>query len=232
MYQRMSVAELDAELSEYAEDLASKWWWFLGFGIISVLIGLWILFWTDWREDPDAVVLFFGIVLLVWGAFRLISGFVWYGEGKWWLMLSGAFGIALGIATLVWPDPTLLVVASLIALWLFVTGALNIIAGLFQKREPRWAYVVWGVVGLFLGVWAWNREVVTLLAVIFFIGLGFLLSGIMEIIVSFQVKSLPQAYQKARDEAYTQLNTLADLHAKGVLTDEEYAREKAKVLIG
>ena len=232
MYQRMSVAELDAELSEYVEDLASKWWWFLGFGIVSVLIGLWILFWTDWREDPDAVVLFFGIVLIVWGGFRFIGGLVWYGNGKWWLMLSGALGIGLGIATLVWPDPTLLVVASLVALWLIVTGALNIIAGLFQKREPRWWYVVWGAVALFLGIWAWNREVATLLAVIFFIGLGFLLSGIMEIIISFQVKHLPEAYQQARDDAYTQLNTLADLHAKGVLTDEEYAREKAKVLIG
>ena len=232
MYQRMSVAELDAELSEYVEDLAARWWWFLGFGIVSVLLGMWIIFWTDWRDDVDAVVLFYGIALIVWGVFRLIGGFVWFGGGRWWLLLSGLVAIGLGIATFVWEDKTLLVIAGLVALWLMITGALNIIAGLFQKREPRWAYVVWGGLALLLGIWAWNHEALTLLVVIFAIGLGFLLSGIMEIVVAFQVKNMPQHYQQARDEAYTQLNTLADLHAKGVLTDEEYAREKAKVLIG
>ncbi len=232
MYQRMSLAELDAELSEYVEDLAAKWWWFLGFGMVSLLLGLWMLFWTDWRDDVDAVVSFYAIALLVWGTLRIIGGFVWYGEGKWWLMLSGGIAIALGIATLVWPDKSLLVVAGLVALWLMVSGAINIIAGLFQKREPRWVFVVWGGLALLLGIWAWNHEVLTLLVVIFAIGLGFLLSGIMEIVVAFQVKQLPENYRKARDEAYTQLNTLADLHAKGVLTDEDYARERAKVLIG
>lgn len=232
MYQRMSLAELDAELSEYVEDLAAKWWWFLGFGIVSLLLGMWILFWTDWRDDVDSVVLFYGIALLVWGTFRLVGGFVWYGDGKWWLMLSGAVAIGLGIATFAWSDKTLLVVAGLVALWLMISGALNVIAGLFQKREPRWLFVVWGSLSLLLGIWAWNHEELTLLVVIFAIGLGFLLSGVMEIIASFQIKNLPENYQKARDEAYTQLNTLADLHAKGVLTDEEYARERAKVLIG
>lgn len=232
MYQRMSLAELDAELSEYAEDLAAKWWWFLGFGIVSLSLGMWMLFWTDWRDDVDAVVLFYGIALLVWGTFRLIGGFVWYGDGKWWLMLSGGIAIGLGIATFVWPDKSLLVVAGLVALWLMISGATNIIAGLFQKREPRWVFVVWGGLALLLGIWAWNHEVMTLLVVIFAIGLGFLLSGVMEIVAAFQIKQLPENYQKARDEAYAQLNTLADLHAKGVLTDEEYARERAKVLIG
>lgn len=232
MYQRMSLSQLDAELTEYTEDLAARWWWFLGFGIVSVVIGLWMLFWTDWRDDIDAVVLFYGIVLIVWGAFRLIEGFVWYGDGKWWLLLSGAISIALGIATFAWPEKTLLVIAGLVALWLMVTGALNIITGLFQKREPRWVFVVWGVLSLLLGIWAWNREEATLLAIIFAVGLGFLLSGVMEIIAAFQVKSLPDAYRKARDDAYKQLDTLSDLHAKGVLTDEEYARERAQVIIG
>ncbi len=232
MYPRMSVAELDAELSEYVNDLAAKWWWFLGFGIISTLLGLWILFWADWREDPDAVVLFYGIILLVSGAFRLIAGFVWHGDGRWALLLAGGAAIALGIATLVWPDPTLLVVAALVALWLIVTGVLNIVAGLFQKREPRWAFILWGVLALLLGIWAWNHEVLTLFTVIFAVGLGFLLSGVMEIFAAFQVKNLPDAYEKAKTDAYNQLNTLSDLHAKGVLTDEEYNRERAKVLIG
>jgi hypothetical protein len=92
--------------------------------------------------------------------------------------------------------------------------------------------VVWGGLALLLGIWAWNHEEQTLLVIIFAIGLGFLLSGIMEIVASFQIKQLPENYRIARDEAYAKLNTLADLHAKGVLTDEEYARERAKVLIG
>ena len=73
MYPTQSLAELDAELSEYVNDLASKWWWFLGFGIVSTLFGLWILFWHDW--GAESVVIFFGIFLIVWGAFRLFGSF-------------------------------------------------------------------------------------------------------------------------------------------------------------
>ncbi len=230
MYPTQSLAELDAELSEYAHDLASKWWWFLGFGIVSTLFGLWILFWHDW--DADSVRIFFGIFLLVWGAFRLFGSFAYYGDGKWWLMLSGAVGIAVGIATFVWPDPTLKVIAGFVALWLIVAGTLNIIGGLFQKKEPRWVLVLWGVVALMLGIWLWNHQEATLFTIIFAMGLGALMFGVLEIFAAFQIKHLPETYAKARSEAYAQLNTLADLHAKGVLTDEEYAREKAKVMIG
>jgi uncharacterized membrane protein HdeD (DUF308 family) len=207
LYPTQSLAELDAELSEYAHDLASKWWWFLGFGIVSTLFGLWILFWHDW--DADSVRIFFGIFLLVWGTFRLFGSFAYYGDGKWWLMLSGAVGIAVGIA-----------------------GTLNIIGGLFQKKEPRWVLVLWGVVALMLGIWLWNHQEATLFTIIFAMGLGALMFGVLEIFAAFQIKHLPETYAKARSEAYAQLNTLADLHAKGVLTDEEYAREKAKVMIG
>lgn len=92
--------------------------------------------------------------------------------------------------------------------------------------------VIWGVLALLLGIWLWNHEAATLFVIIFAMGLGALMFGILEIIAAFQVKNLPEHYEQARAEAYEQLNTLADLHAKGVLTDEEYAREKAKVLIG
>jgi uncharacterized membrane protein HdeD (DUF308 family) len=226
----MSVAEIDAELTEYVNELASRWWWFLGFGAVSTLFGLWLLFWHDW--DEESVVTFFGIFLVVWGALRLLAGFLWHGDGKWALMATGLVGVGLGIATFAWPDPTLKVIAGLVALWLMVSGALNIIGGLFQKREPRWLLVLWGGLALALGIWAWNHEVATLFTVIFAMGLGFLLSGIMEIVAAFQIKGLPDEYEKAKTETYDKMNTLADLHAKGVLTDEEYAREKAKLLIG
>jgi uncharacterized membrane protein HdeD (DUF308 family) len=226
----MSLAELDAGLTEYVDDVASRWWWFLTFGIASVAFSLWMLFWNDW--DQDSVILFFGIGLLVWGAFRLFASFFWYGDGKWWLMLSGAATIGLGIAVFAWPEPTLELIAGIVALWLLVSGTLNIIAGLFNKREPRWLLVIWGGLALFLGIWAWNHEVATLFTIVFAIGLGFLMSGIMEIFASFQIKGLPEDYANARDDLYQQLNTLADLHAKGVLTDAEYAKEKAKVMVG
>ena len=230
MYERMSIAELDAELTESVDELSSKWWWFLTFGIVSVLFSFWILFWHEWSED--SLRIFFGVFLLVWGVFRLVEGYSYFGDGRWWLMLSGAIGIGLGIAAFVWPDPTLKVVAGLTALWLIVSGTLNIIGGLFQKREPRWILVLWGVLALMVGIWAWNHEQQTLVLIIFAMGIGALMFGILEIIAAFQIKGLRADYEKARTELFSQLNTLGDLHAKGAITDEEYAREKAKILIG
>ncbi len=229
MYDKMSLAELDAELGEYVDDLASKWWWFLVGGIVSVLFALWILFWHDWSED--SVKIFLGVFLLVWGSFRLATSFAYYGDARWWLMLSGAAGIGFGIAAFLWPT-SLVVLANIVALWLIVSGVLNVIAGLMRAREPRWLFVFWGVLAGLIGIWLLGNEALTLVTIIFFIGISALLFGTMEIIASFQIRGLRKDYERARTQVYDQLNTLADLHAKGVLTDEDYAREKAKIFIG
>ncbi|MCH8899302.1 MAG: DUF308 domain-containing protein [Acidobacteria bacterium] len=229
MYERMSLAELDAELGEYVDDLASKWWWFLVGGIVSVLFALWILFWHDWSED--SVKIFLGMFLLVWGGFRLATSFAYYGDARWWLMLSGVAGIGFGIAAFLWPT-SLVVLANIVALWLIVSGVLTVIAGLMRAREPRWLFVLWGVLAGLIGIWLLGNEALTLVTIIFFIGISALLFGTMEIIASFQIKGLRKDYERARTQVYDQLNTLADLHAKGVLTDEDYAKEKATIFIG
>ena len=117
-------------------------------------------------------------------------------------------------------------------MWLIVSGVLNVIAGLMRAREPRWLFVLWGVLAGLIGIWLLGNEALTLVTIIFFIGISALLFGTMEIIASFQIKGLRKDYERARTQVYDQLNTLADLHAKGVLTDEEYAKEKATIFIG
>ena len=45
-----------------------------------------------------------------------------------------------------------------------------------------------------------------------------------------QAAAPPPAPAPAEDDATTQLQNLANLHAQGVLTDEEFAASKAKIL--
>jgi len=45
-----------------------------------------------------------------------------------------------------------------------------------------------------------------------------------------QAAAPPPAAAPAEDDATTQLQILANLHAQGVLTDEEFAASKAKIL--
>jgi len=45
-----------------------------------------------------------------------------------------------------------------------------------------------------------------------------------------QAAAPPPAAAPAEDDATTQLQNLANLHAQGVLTDEEFAAGKAKIL--
>jgi hypothetical protein len=40
----------------------------------------------------------------------------------------------------------------------------------------------------------------------------------------------PAAPAPAADDSYAQLEQLADLHAKGILTDEEFAAKKSQIL--
>ena len=46
----------------------------------------------------------------------------------------------------------------------------------------------------------------------------------------YQQAAPPPAAAPAEDDATTQLQNLANLHAQGVLTDEEFAASKAKIL--
>jgi uncharacterized membrane protein HdeD (DUF308 family) len=89
--------------------------------------------------------------------------FPWYA-----VLITGALGVAFGLAVLIWPEASLRIMAALAGVWLLVSGLARIIGALV----PSGGSVVWrvlsGVVGIVVLVAGLIclRDVVTRLAVL------------------------------------------------------------------
>jgi uncharacterized membrane protein HdeD (DUF308 family) len=110
---------------------------------------------------------------------------------SWGLVLVwGLLTIALGVALLVWPARTLLVVAVLLGIWLMITGVIQLIAafGPGLTGGTRALFLVSAVLSLIIGVILVNNVVgedlgqakaLALLSLL--IGVGWLIEGISEL---------------------------------------------------
>jgi uncharacterized membrane protein HdeD (DUF308 family) len=82
-------------------------------------------------------------LVLMWGAFAFVDGASGLSaaivgrdiEGRGWLALYGALGIAAGIVTFVWPSMTALALLFVIAAWAFAIGVLHIAIAATYRKE-------------------------------------------------------------------------------------------------
>lgn len=100
------------------------------------------------------------------------------------LVTTAVLGIVLGVIALVWPGPTLLVVAILFGVSLIVTGAYRLAIAFFASAAPGGVRVFYGVVGaiiLVAGIICLfdPAESLVLLAVV--IGVGWIFQGVHDL---------------------------------------------------
>lgn len=95
-------------------------------------------------------------------------------------MASAVIGIILGIIALVWPGPTLLVVAWLFGVALVVAGLFRIFyafGGTEQSSGSRWLMGLFGVLEVVAGILCLLHPVSTLVFIAIFIGIGWIFEG-------------------------------------------------------
>jgi uncharacterized membrane protein HdeD (DUF308 family) len=183
---------------EQIDNVSRGWWALLLAGIVSVVAGGLILS-IDWSVSDLAV--FLGVLLIVRGVFTMFSIPV-DGAMRTWAVVIGLLEALLGVAVLVWPDPTLLVVAFFIGWWVLFGGIMTI-AGSISGRGviPYWGWLLaLGILETVLGFWLLSRPGLTLVATVFAIGIWAIVYGVMQIALSIEIKHLPtRADQVARD---------------------------------
>jgi uncharacterized membrane protein HdeD (DUF308 family) len=170
------------------------WWVPLIWGIVGVLFGLMTLFWPG--RTLFILIYLFGIFLIVDGIMAAVTAFQERElSSAWWVLLAaGIIGIILGIAILVWPRITALVLLYLVAMWAIITGIFEVAAGFgMQRPESRgWGIVVAGILSIILGIVLFAvSPVVGLLSIAWVIGLYAIIYGIVLIARSFQLRSRP-----------------------------------------
>jgi uncharacterized membrane protein HdeD (DUF308 family) len=180
---------------ETINTVSRGWWVLLLSGIASLVAGGIILF-TDWTISQ--LVTFVGLLFIFRGV--LTAGCLPVeGSRRGWAVAVGLLEVGVGIAVFTWPGPTLLVLALMIGWWVLFSGIMTT-AGAIAGRDflPYWGLMLaYGVIQTLFSFWLIARPDVTLFATVLAIGLWTMVAGVVQTILSFELKNLPRRFDTA-----------------------------------
>ncbi len=184
-----------------AQDIARNWWVLLLNGALLVVAGF-LIFSIHWTISSLAT--FIGALFIFQGVMEALTTGI-DSRVRRANVVTGLLSIATGVLIIVWPSPGLLAVAIILGAWLVVMGTITL-TGAFAARRiipDWWLLVLLGLAEVALGVLALANPGATLAALITVGGIWAVAIGVMRIILSFQVRRLPDEVDKAFDVAST-----------------------------
>jgi uncharacterized membrane protein HdeD (DUF308 family) len=172
-----------------AQEIARNWWVLLLNGALLIVAGF-LIFSIDWTIRSLAT--FLGVLFIVQGvAEALTTGIdVRVRRAN---VVTGLLSIAAGAVVIIWPGPGLLALGIILGAWLIVMGTIAI-AGAFAARSilsDWWLLLLLGIAEVALGVLALANPGATLAAIVTVGGIWAVAIGVLRIVLSFQVKRLP-----------------------------------------
>jgi uncharacterized membrane protein HdeD (DUF308 family) len=112
---------------------------------------------------------------------------------NWWLMiLRGLAAIAFGILIFARPGISLQVLVYLFGVYVLVEGILGVsLAVQGRSTIDSWGVLLlWGLLGIAVGVLAFVRPDITALALLFYIALWAIATGVLEIAVAIRLREV------------------------------------------
>ncbi|MBZ5713798.1 HdeD family acid-resistance protein [Nannocystis pusilla] len=174
------------------ESLSMAWWSLLLRGIVALVFGCLAL--AAPGVTLTALVLWFGVFVLIDGAFLIAGAFAGRKEHEhWWLMLiEGLCGIVFGLLALRVPGITTLVLLMYIAAFAVITGVLRVVMAVRLRREieGEWWLGLSGLAGVLFGVLMLMAPGAGALAMMIYIGVWALFVGFSLIFLSFRVRRI------------------------------------------
>lgn len=173
-------------------ELGKKWWLVLVLGALSIVIGVMAL--NNPVSATATLIMFFGIWLFVSGIgtiVRAISNDT-EGSGKALMLISGVLSVILAV---IFFNGGIINKVELAAIFMGITfifrGMAELVAGLSSKGESGRGWAIFmGIITLLAGIITINNPVASLVTVTQIIAIFLIFSGVMEIVSSFQLRSL------------------------------------------
>ena len=175
-------------------DVFKKLWWFtLLRGIIFLFLAFYVF-----RHPVNTLI---GITIYV-GASLLLTGmiltFVSFASRashpNWgWKLAGGLIDIVFGFVLLSNPALTAATLPFVVGFWIIVSGIIWFVEAFQGKKEeiPNWwLSLVAGTLSVIIGYAIMNNMLVGAIAITIWIGVGFTIAGIMNILVGFKLKSI------------------------------------------
>ena len=176
-----------------SEQLASNWTTLLLNGIVLVIAGV-LIFSIDW--SVRSLSTFIGALFILEGVWAILTVGI---ANRTANLITGVLSAAAGVAIIVWPSPSLIVLGIFLGSWLIVLGTITI-SGAFAARRVMsdwWLLLLLGLVEVPLGVLALANPGATLAAIITVGGIWAVAIGAMRIVYAFELRHLPEDVDQA-----------------------------------
>lgn len=111
-----------------------------------------------------------------------------------WALAFGIITLLAGVAALVWPGRTLVVIAVLFGVQLVIAGIFRFVAAfaLDESTGARVLYALLGVLALIVGLYALRHILLTLASLALLLGIFWIVNGFVEVFTAISHRGLPQ----------------------------------------
>lgn len=170
-----------------------NWWVLLIIGILLIIGAVWMF--KAPAESFLSLVTFLSTLILISGILTVFFAFVNKDQiDNWGVFLAGGIlDILIGFIFLKFPGVTIVLFAMFVGFWLLFKGA-NIISSSFDlKREGEsnwWWVLIMGILTVVFAVMAIANPILGVGYVVYTLAFAFLLLGIANIFLSFQLKKV------------------------------------------
>jgi uncharacterized membrane protein HdeD (DUF308 family) len=180
-----------------AERLSRNWITLLFNGLVLIVAGV-LIFSIDW--SVRSLSTFLGALFIFEGIYAMLVAGI---DNRAANLVTGLLSAAAGVAIIVWPAPSLIVLGIFLGSWLIVVGTITI-SGAFAARKvvpDWWLMLLLGLVEIPLGVLALADPGATLAAIVTVGGIWAVAIGVMRIVLAFQLRNLPKDVDAAYADA-------------------------------
>jgi uncharacterized membrane protein HdeD (DUF308 family) len=175
-------------------DMRRSWLWVLTLGILALVAGVITLVWPS--VTVYALVFVLGVFLLVAGGAEIGWSIAErHSDGWGFILFRGIVDLIAGIVVLAWPDVTALVLALLLAAWLFVYAAMSLWYAYRHRGErPHTGhFVAKGIAALVVAVITVAWPGITILVIALVIGFMLIFWGVVLTRFAFVLRKQPAA---------------------------------------
>jgi len=166
-----------------------RWGYFVLFGIIAIIFGALVLFYP--RISTVFMVVLAAALLLVFGLYGIISGFMAPKGEKLAPIVLGIIGALIGAAGLVYPAAFGVSLVVLLGFLILLIGGLMIVFSIIEKDLPhRWLLFFLGLISVIFGIAFFYSPIVAAVGLTILLAIYFIITGVASIITGFQIRSL------------------------------------------
>ena len=154
-------------------------------GVLAIVFGLIAIIWPG--VTALALAFVFGIYAIVDGSGLVMGAFQRPGDtGQRTIRgIAGVLGILLGIAALVWPGITAMILAIVVGIWALVTGAIDV--WLATQMRGQWLLGVVGALSFIAGLLIVVRPAAGTVAIAWVIGVYAIVAGALMLAATWQL---------------------------------------------